>query len=256
MLHESKPPPRALAVFIVAIAALALWLGLVIALPLTSGWQAIPSIVIVSVVLMLPASLAAQWAYATGMLYVAVHENGLSYRDAQGTISLGWSEIAGIFERVWIEKTDFGPELRGSFTFVGRDRRITIDTELTNWLELGREARDLAESALFNAYERASVEKRALPFGKLILHPTYIETPDGRFPWSEIKFLRFERKDLEANWLVQRGGGYSSVSKVPTYDVANGRLLVGVLAKIGKLDGIEIAVREELDSLLDAAKRS
>ena len=45
------------------------------------------------------------------------------------------------------------------------------------------------------------------------------------------------RKGLDAFWLVQRGG-YSCVSKVPTYEVANGRLLVGVLAKTGKLDGI------------------
>ena len=255
MLMESKPPPRALAGFIVGIAGLALWLGLVIAIPLTSGLrQSIMSIVIISAVLFLPSSLLAQWAYARGMLYVAVHENGILRRDADSTIKLGWDQIAGIFERAYEHHGDFGKELRGSFTFVGKAQQIVIDSELGEWIELGRAARERAEDSLFNAYERATDEKRALPFGKLILHPTFIETPDGQFPWNEISFLRYERKGLDAWWLVQRGGGYSSVSKIPTFEVANCRLLVGVLAKNGKLDGIEIAVREELDAMIDATR--
>jgi hypothetical protein len=254
MLMESKPPPRALAGFIVGIAGLALWLGLVIAIPLTSGLrESLISIVIISAVLLFPSSLLAQWAYARGMLYVAVHDNGILRRDADGTIKLGWDQIAGIFERAYEYHGDFGKELRGSFTFVGKAQQIVIDSELGEWIELGRLARDRAEDSLFNAYERATDEKRALPFGKLILHPTFIETPDGQFPWAEISFLRFERKGLDAWWLVQRGG-YSCVSKVPTYEVANCRLLVGVLAKSGKLDGIEIAVREELDAMIDATR--
>jgi hypothetical protein len=255
LLMESKAPPRALAVFIVSIAALALWLGLSISFLLVSGRDGLVSIVIISVVLFMPASLLAQWAYARGMLYVAVHENGLLRRDADGTIKLGWDQIAGIFERAYEYQGEFGKEYRGSFTFVGKAQQIVVDSDLREWIELGRAARDRAEDALFNAYERATDEKRALPFGKLILHPTFIETPDGQFPWKEITFLRFERKGLDAWWLVQRGG-YSCVSKVPTYEVANCRLLVGVLAKSEKLDGIEIAVREELDALIDATREA
>lgn len=254
MLMESKPPPRALVVFIIGITGLALWLGLTVSLLLVSGRDGLVSVVIISAFLLFPSSLAAQWAYARGMLYVAVHENGILRRDADSTIKLGWDQIAGIFERAWEYHGDFGKELRGSFTFVGKAQQIVIDSELGEWIELGRAARDRAEDALFNAYERATVEKRALPFGKLILHPTFIETPDGQFQWNEIAFLRFERKGLDAWWLVQRGGGYSSVSKIPTFEVANCRLLVGVLAKSGKLDGIEIAVKEELDAMIDATR--
>jgi hypothetical protein len=254
LIMESKAPPRALAVFIVSIAVLALWLGLCIGMPLLSGLRAsIHSIVIISVFLFLPASLTAQWAYARGMLYVAVHENGLLRRDAQGTIKLGWDQIAGVFERAYEYHGEFGKELRGSFTFVGKAQSVVIDSDLREWIELGRLARDNAEVSLFNAYERATDEKRALPFGELVLHPTFIETPDGKFPWQEITFLRFVREGLDAWWLVQRGG-YSCVSKVPTYLVANCRLLVGVLSKSGKLDGIEIAVREELDAMIDATR--
>jgi len=255
MLLESKPPPRALAVFVVSIAALALWLGLSVSFLLLSGLDGLISIVIISIFLFMPASLLAQWAYVRGALYVAVHENGLLRRDAQGTITLGWDQVAGIFERAWEYHGEFGKELRGSFTFVGKAQQIVVDSDLGEWIELGRAARERAEDSLFNAYERATDEKRALPFGKLILHPTHIETPDGDFKWKEISFLRYERKGLEAWWLVQRGGGYSSVSKIPTYEVANCRLLVSVLGKNGKLDGIELAVREELDAMIDETKR-
>ena len=78
MLHDSKPPPRALYVFIASIAALALWLGLSVSFLFFSGRDGLISIVIVSIFLGMPASLAAQWAYARGMLYVAIHENGIS----------------------------------------------------------------------------------------------------------------------------------------------------------------------------------
>src|SRR5688500_15833827 len=141
MLMESKPPPKALLGFIVGIGGLALWLGLIIAIPLTSGLRAsIHSIVIISALLFIPASLLAQWAYARGMLYVAIHENGILHRDADGTIKLGWDQIAGIFERAWEYHGDFGKELRGSFTFVGKAQQIVIDSELGEWIELGRAA--------------------------------------------------------------------------------------------------------------------
>lgn len=254
ILAESKPPPRALAVFIVGIAGLALWLGLSIGLPLTSGREAAVSVIIISFLLLPPSALAARWGHARGALYVAVHENGLERRDTTGTVKLAWGDIAGIFEHASEHRGEFGKELRGSFTFVGKHQRIVIDSELREWIELGRAARERAEAELFDAYERATDEKRSLPFGAIVLHPTSVQTPDGNFPWKEITFLRLERKGFDAWWNVQRGG-YACVSKVPTHEVANNRLLVGVLAKNGKLDGIEIAVRAELEAMIDDTKQ-
>jgi len=252
VLMQSKPAPRALALFIVGIAGMVLWLCLVGGLLLFSGREAIVSVVIVTVLLLPASALLARWAYEKGMLSITIHENGLVRRDATGTAHLRWTEIAGIYERAWIHRGEMGPEKRGSFTFIGKDQRIVVDAALAEWRELGRAAREYAEAALFDAYERATDEKRALPFGAFTLDATGIETPAGRFPWNEIAMLRMERKGLDGFWLVQRGG-YAEVCRVPTWQVANQRLLLGVLAKNGKLDGIEIAVKAELEAMIDEA---